>query len=139
AALGVTAALDGQLHPLGMECLRWSVEHADEAPGAGALADALALTPAALARELGERGLPSPARFLMWGRLFRAARMLESPERSVETTAYQLGYSSASALGRALRRETGHSPTAMARRGGLACVIDGFLRREVRGRGTRRS
>ena len=134
AALGVVAALDGQLHPLGMECLRWSIEHAEESPTVTQIADGLALTPATLARELHERRLPSPARLLLWGRLFHAARLLTHPDRSVEDTAYRLGYSSAPALGRALRRETGFAPTELRKRGPLACTMDGFVRRELRRR-----
>ncbi|MSR36965.1 MAG: AraC family transcriptional regulator [Gemmatimonadetes bacterium] len=132
SALGVVAALDGQLHPLAMECLRWSIEHAEESPSVEQLADGLALTPAILARELHDRRLPSPARLLLWGRLFRAARLLANPVRSVEDTAFRLGYSSAPALGRALRRETGFAPNALRRRGTIACVLDGFVRRELR-------
>src|SRR5688500_13853512 len=55
AALGVVAALEGRLHPLGMECLRWSIEHAEEAPSVEQLAEGLALSPAVLARELHDR------------------------------------------------------------------------------------
>ena len=133
AALGVMAALDGQLHPLGMECLRWSIEHAEESPTVEQLAEALALTPSVLGRELHDRRLPSPSRLLLWGRLFRAARILSNADRSVEDTAFRLGYSSAAALGRALRRETGFAPNELRRRGSLAATLDGFLRREVRG------
>ena len=133
-ALGVVAALDGQLHPLGMECLRWSIEHAEESPTVTQLAESLALTPAVLARELHDRRLPSPARLLLWGRLFRAARLLTNPGRSVEDTAFRLGYSSAPALGRALRREIGFAPTELRKRGPLACAMDGFVKRELRGR-----
>jgi AraC-like DNA-binding protein len=139
AALGVVAALDGQLHPFGVECLRWAVEHAEENPSADEMASAMGLTPGTLTRELVEHGLPSPGRILLWGRLFRAARLMSNPDRSIEETAFRAGYSSASALGRALRRETGHSPTELLRRGGLGYVLDAFLRREVRPRGRRRA
>lgn len=132
SALGVVAALDGQLHPLGMECLRWSIEHAEESPTVQQLADALALTPAVLTRELHQRRLPSASRLLLWGRIFRAARLLATSERSVEDTAFRLGYSSAAALGRALRRETGFAPNELRRRGPLAAALEGFVRREVR-------
>lgn len=139
SALGVTAALTGQVHPLGLESLRWSIEHAETSPTVAQLAEALALSPAVLTRELRERRLPTPARLLLWGRLFRAARMLGDPELSVEDIAYRLGYSSASALGRALQRETGFAPTALRGCGATACVMDGFLRREVRTGGRARA
>ncbi|MSR36418.1 MAG: AraC family transcriptional regulator [Gemmatimonadetes bacterium] len=138
-ALGVMASLEGQLHPLGMECLRWSIEHADESPTVAQLAEALGLSTPVLTRELRQRRLPPPARLLMWGRLFRAARVLSDPERIVEEVAFKLGYSSASALGRALHRETGLPPTELHGRGAIACVLDGFSRREVRTGGRARS
>jgi AraC-like DNA-binding protein len=134
AAMGVTAALQGQLHPFGVDCLRWAIEHAEGGPTVEQMAEALALTPTALARELAERRLPTPSRLLLWGRLFRAARLLDNPDGSVERTAFRLGYSTASALGRAFRRETGFTPTELRSRGALACALDGFLRREVRSR-----
>jgi AraC-like DNA-binding protein len=134
AAMGVTGALQGQVHPLGIDCLRWAIEHAEDAPNAEQMAEALALTPAALARARHDRRLPTPSRLLLWGRLFRAARLLDNPDRSVESAAFRLGYSSASALGRAFRRETGFRPSELRTRGPVACAMDGFLRREVRGR-----
>jgi AraC-like DNA-binding protein len=132
AAMGVTGALHGQLHPLGIECLRWAIEHAEEAPTVEQMAESLALGAVALARELHERRLPTAARLLLWGRLFRAARLLDNPDGSVERTAFRLGYSTASALGRAFRRETGFTPSELRTRGPLACALDGFLRREIR-------
>ena len=58
-----------------------------------------------------------PARFLLWGRLFWAARLLSNAELSVECAAFRLGYSSAPALGRALRREIGLSTGDLRARG----------------------
>ena len=133
-ALGVTDALGGELHPLGMECLRWAIERAQDSPSVEHLAEALGLTCAGLARELLKRQLPSPARFIFWGRLFRAARLLSDADRRAEDVAFRLNYSSASALTRALRRETGFSLKELRHRGTTACVIDGFLRREAPGR-----
>jgi AraC-like DNA-binding protein len=132
SALGVMAAVEGQLHPFGMECLRWSIEHADDSPTVARLADSLGLSEGVLARELRQRRLPPPARLLLWGRLFRAARMLSDPDRRVEDVAFRLGYSTASALSRALQREVGLAPTEARRRGAVACVLDAFLRREMR-------
>lgn len=58
AALGLTGALHGQLHPLEIECLRWSIKHAKDSPCVTQMAEAFALTPAALARELHDQGSP---------------------------------------------------------------------------------
>jgi AraC-like DNA-binding protein len=132
AALGVMAALDGQLHPLGMECLRWSIEHAEESPTVAQLSEALGLSTAVLTRELRQRRQPAPARLLLWGRLFRAARMLTGSALSVEDVAFRLGYSTASALGRAIQRDIGLAPTELRGPGAIARVLDAFVRREVR-------
>lgn len=133
-ALGVVDALRGKLQPFGIECLRWGIEHAEDKPSVEQLADSLALTPTSLRRELHDLLLPAPSRLLLWGRLFRAALILENTHRSVEGTAFWLGYSSKSALGRAFRREIGLTPSELRRRGPLACTLDGFMRRETRRR-----
>ena len=132
--LGVTDALIGELHPLGSECLRWAVERAQDSPSLEHLAEALVLTSTGLALELLKRQLPSPARFIFWGRLFRAASLLSDADRRTEDVAFMPNYSSASALTRTLRRETGCSLRELRRHGTTACVLDGFLRRQVRNR-----
>ena len=131
AALGVTEALGGELHHLGLECLRWAIQRAQDSPSVEHLAQASGLTSAGLARELSKREMPSPARFIFWGRLFRAASLLSDAGRRAEDVAFRLNYSSASALTRALRRETGFSLRELRLRGTTACVLDGFLTREV--------
>jgi AraC-like DNA-binding protein len=133
-ALGVTEALRGELHPLGVECLRWAIERAQDSPSVEQLAEASGLTSAGLARELSNCQMPSPARFIFWGRLFRAASLLSDAGRRAEDVAFRLNYSSASALTRALRRETGCSLRELRRRGTTACVLDSFVRRDVPGR-----
>ena len=133
AALRVTDALAGELHPLGMKCLRRAIEGAQDSPSVEHLAEASGLTSSALARELRKRQLPSPARFVYWGRLFRAASLLSDADRRTEDVAFRLSYSSASALTRALRRETGVTLGELRRRGATACVLEGFRRREAQG------
>lgn len=133
-ALGVTNALVGELHPLGLECLRWAAERTQDSPSVEHLAEALVLTSAGLALELLKRQLPSPARFIFWGRLFRAASLLSDADRRTEDVAFRLNYSLASALTRTLRRGTGCSLREPRRRGKTAYVLDGFLRRQVRNR-----
>lgn len=137
-ALRVTQGLTGRLPPVGLDCMRWCIENAHRSPAVSDLGDAFSVSPRGLARELRHRDLPSPNRFLMWGRLFRAAQMLDDSDRTVESVAFALGYSSGTALGRAFRRETGHPPTEVLRRGGMACVLEGFLRRRETSGGPRR-
>ena len=132
--LGVTDVLVGELHPLGVECLRWAIERAQDSPSVEHLAEASGLTSSGLARELSKRQMPSPARFIFWGRLFRAASLLSNADLRAEDVAFRLNYSSASALTRALRRETGFSLRELRHRGTTACVLDSFLKRAMQRR-----
>ncbi|MBW3536123.1 MAG: AraC family transcriptional regulator, partial [Gemmatimonadetes bacterium] len=126
-AVRVTETLEGRLSELGRDALRWSIIHATESPTVEDLAMAIGRTPAAFARDLRERHLPPPRRILLWGRLFQGAHLMTRGDRSVEAVALRLGYSSRTALSRAFRRETGLPPTEVTRRGGISCVLEGFL------------
>jgi AraC-like DNA-binding protein len=130
-AFGVTDALVSKLHPLGLECLRWAIEQAQDSPSVERLSEAFSLD----LRGAGAGGqLPSPAHFIFWGRLFRAASLFSDADWRTEDVAFRLNHSSASALTRTLRRETGCSLRELRRRGTTACVLDGFLRHQVRNR-----
>ena len=133
-ATRVTETLEGRLADSAIEALRWAITHALEDPTVDDLATAMGRSAATLARELREARLPSPRRMLLWGRLFQAARLLVATDRSVESVALSLGYSSRTALARAIRRETGFPPTEVVRRGGVSCVLEGFLGGGRRGR-----
>ncbi len=126
-AVRIGETLAGRLQEPALEALRWSITHAMEGPNVGDLAAALGRSPETLGRELRGRNLPPLRRLLLWGRLFHAARLLVADDRSVESVALRLGYSSRTALARALRRETGFPPTEVVRRGGVSCVLEGFL------------
>ena len=130
----VVWALGGRVPPVGLDALRWSVEHAHREPGVDELAGALAHEPRQLARCFRHEELPSPRRMLLWGRLFRAAHMLEAADRTVEEVAFSLGYASGTGLARAFRRATGEPPSGVMRAGGVARVLDAF-HRERTGRG----
>lgn len=134
-ALRVREALHGRLPVAGLDCLGWAVEHATLGPTVGELAAAFGLSGRSLARELRERGLPSPNQFLLWGRLFQAAHLMNGPGRTVEEAAYAVGYSSAAALSRVFRQRTGSPPSEVVRKGGVALLIQSFL--EVCGSGER--
>ncbi|MDP2957108.1 MAG: AraC family transcriptional regulator [Longimicrobiales bacterium] len=104
--------------------LAWAVERAAETPGVAELAAALGQTPRNLTSLLQQAGLPSAARVLLWGRLLHAAALMGRDGRTVEDAALRLGYSTASALSRAMKRETGHTAGDVARGGGLPFVRD---------------
>jgi AraC-like DNA-binding protein len=119
------------LPPLAQEAFRWAIEHADSRPQVSELANALSLSPGALARELRASRLGSPRTLLLWGRLIQASNLLERPGETVESVAFHLGYSTGGALGRALKRHTGCSPSGLLERGGFTWVMDAF--KEQRG------
>ncbi|HEX6038079.1 helix-turn-helix transcriptional regulator [Longimicrobium sp.] len=80
-----------------------------------------------LRRTLSAAGLPSPEQLLAWRRLLHAARLLEDAERSVESVARALEFSSGAALRRSLRALTGLRPTELAAQGGLRLLAARFL------------
>ncbi len=71
-------------------------------------------------------GGPSPGQILPWGRLLRAAKQLEDPDRTVESVAHLLGYSTGAALRRAFRRFAAVSPARIAEEGGVGLVMEAF-------------
>lgn len=108
--------------PAAAAAVAWAVEHAAEVPSAIRMAAAVGHTSRSLTTVLRAAGLPAPARVLLWGRLLYAGALLGRDARTVEDAALRLGYSTATAFARAMKRETGHTPRAVARGGGLAFV-----------------
>lgn len=124
----VADALDGVVPDLGIRAIRWAVAHAEECPQVRDLARAVRLSPRALSRELRARGLPSPRKLLLWGRLFQAARMLDRSDATVEEVAFRLGYATGASLGRAFRERVGLSPSELGHEdGGLNRVMKAFV------------
>jgi AraC-like DNA-binding protein len=121
-ARGVQRALRGRFPDPATGAVAWADERATDAPTVAELAAALGHTPRSLAAVLREAGLPSAARVLLWGRLLHAAALMGRDGRTVEDTALRLGYSTATALSRAMKRETGYTARDVARGGGLPFV-----------------
>ena len=100
----------------------------------------LGVGPTTLARGLRRTGLPPPSQFLVWGPLLVAGAFLARDGRTVEEAAFALGYSSASALARAMKRKTGLTPGEVAVAGGMASVQRELLARSKKsGRIARRA
>jgi AraC-like DNA-binding protein len=108
--------------------LAWAAEHAVDAPSVARLAAAVGRTPRGLGTLLRDAGLPSPTRILLWGRLLQAGAFLGRDGATVEDAALRLGYATAGALSRAMKRETGYTPGQVARSGGLALVRSRLFR-----------
>jgi AraC-like DNA-binding protein len=115
-------------HPA-QEAIRWAIEQAEATPHVSELAAALALSPKVLHREMRSLGLGSPRGLLLWGRLIRASQLLERPSETVESVAFHLGYATGGALGKALKRHVGCSPTELLEKGGLAWTLQVFRQR----------
>jgi len=129
SALGgwVVARLDGRLDAVGVAALRWAIEHAREAPDVARFSEAVGMSPRVLNVRLRSAGLPSAARILLWGRLLRCAEMMRGSAASLEAVAFRLGYSSAAALRRAMRQQSGLTPSELSTTLGIEAVVEAFL------------
>lgn len=124
----VADALDGILPDVGVRCIRWAIQNADENPQVSDLASAIRISPRALSRELRALGLPAPRHMLLWGRLVQAARMLDETNATVEDVAFRLGYATGASLARALREHAGVSPTELlGPEGGVDRILGAFV------------
>lgn len=131
-ALGrqVGRSVHGRVPPLLERCVVRAIYGATLPMTPEDLAEPEGIDVGSLRRRLRSAGLPPTGRILRWGQLFRAAAALDRDEMSVEAIALGLGYSTGTALSRALRRDVGHPPSTLRERGGLRCAIQAFLNRE---------
>jgi len=123
----VLAEVVSQIPEIESEALGWAIEHTSDDPDVDDLARGLGTTAEALQRLLHASGAVSARRALLWGRLFRAAQMLGREGRTVTRAALALGYTSDSALRRALRDHLGMSPTEATERGGVSFIVERYL------------
>ena len=124
---GVATAVQGRVDPLLERSLRRAVAGATVPMTPDNLAAPEGVDAASLARRLRALGLPPIGRILRWGILLRAAAALDRDESTIETIALELGYSTGTALARALRREFGHPPTTLRQRGALRWAIETII------------
>jgi AraC-like DNA-binding protein len=106
------------------------------------LARALSLSNRALTRWCEAAYLPPPRRLLAWIRVLLAVRLLDDAERTVSSVARACGYTSDSALRRALLEFLGDGPTQLRETDafGLASqtFVQELLERKEKGREERR-
>ncbi len=114
------------------EAIRWAIERAESRPQVSELAAALAMSPGAFTRGMKAASLGSARSLLLWGRLIRASHLLERSSETVESVAFRLGYSSGGALGKALKRHVGSSPTELLQRGGVEWTLAIFRKNGLR-------
>jgi D-alanyl-D-alanine carboxypeptidase/D-alanyl-D-alanine-endopeptidase (penicillin-binding protein 4) len=118
----VAAHLEGRYDPEVVRAVSWAVEHAGKVLSVSDFAAALGHSTRSLGKLFRENELPPANRVLLWGRLMLAGAYLGRDGRTVEDAAFLLGYSTANALARAMKREIGRTPTVVARRGGMTYV-----------------
>jgi AraC-like DNA-binding protein len=132
----VTRAVSPYLAAREVRAVRGTLDGAVRGWSAEEVAARLGATRPHVSVLLSAVGLPSLGRLLTWCKLLHAGRWLEDKGRSAQSIARQLDYSSGAAFRRALRNYTGTTPTAVRESGGLAFVLDRFLRAcALRGRG----
>jgi D-alanyl-D-alanine carboxypeptidase/D-alanyl-D-alanine-endopeptidase (penicillin-binding protein 4) len=121
--------LSARLPEDGAAALAWAVEHAGPETSVERMAAGLGCSPAGLRERLSAAGLPAPGRILVWGRMIQAGARLADDGRRVEDVAFSLGYSTATALGRALKVHAGLTPAEVPAGRGLASVVEALLQR----------
>jgi D-alanyl-D-alanine carboxypeptidase/D-alanyl-D-alanine-endopeptidase (penicillin-binding protein 4) len=131
----IARALQGRYAPPGPDAVGWAVEHAGPDTSVDKLAAALGHTSRSLRQALEDAGLPAPTRVLLWGRLLLAGARLGRDGRTVEDVAFSLGYSTATSLARAMKKQTGLTPGEVSEEGGMERVRDALFSPE---RGRRR-
>jgi D-alanyl-D-alanine carboxypeptidase/D-alanyl-D-alanine-endopeptidase (penicillin-binding protein 4) len=124
---GIARGLEGRFASPGPDAIGWAVEHAGPDTTVEKLAAALGHTPRGLRQALEEAGLPGPTRVLLWGRLLLAGARLGSDGRTVEDVAFSLGYATATSLSRAMKSQTGLTPSEISERGGMERVRDALF------------
>jgi len=111
----------------GPDAIGWAVENAGAETSVDKLAAALGHTPRSLRQALEDAGLPGPTRVLLWGRLLLAGARLSRDGQTVEEVAFSLGYSTATSLARAMKRQTGLTPSEVSEHGGMERVRDALF------------
>lgn len=91
-------------------------------------AKAMNMTRRRLARELGERDLPRPARVLMLSRILHGVHAVSEPSRSARKVAEQVGYANPHIFFRAVKDALGRTPMEASEQGGIALVVQELLR-----------
>ncbi len=91
------------------------------------LARALSVSTKTLARWCERCYLPPPRRLLAWIRVLLASRLLDDPERTVSSVARACGYTSDTALRRALLDFLGIGPTQLREAGAFAAAAPAFV------------
>lgn len=90
------------------------------------VARALRVSRRALDRNLLLAGVPTANRLMGWSRILVASELLNTPGRSIDRVALELGFVSGSACRNMFRRHLGMTPSQLRKRGGFAYALRAF-------------
>ncbi len=119
----------GYLGAEALGILRFALEHVRERPNVTALATGAGVCRRTLNTHLGQSGLDSPERFLMWVRILVLAWLLRDETYSVNRAMRILGFDSPIPLRHLVARYLGHSCEGLRGADGVAHVVQAMVRR----------
>jgi len=113
------------------QIIRRTIDLSAELRSITALARALYLSRRALGRRFLTNGLPVPSHWLHFGRVLRAALMLQSPGVTLAEAASRFGYSDAFALSNQMYRLVGVRPSDARRYLGWDWFVEAWIHAEA--------
>lgn len=122
----IEAHLKDKVEPEALALVRYAAERVPEQIQVPQLAAAFDISISTLERRCERWNLPTPGRLLLWLRVLYGLRWLMEPGRSVESVAYQLGYSSGAAFRRAVKATIGGRPTPLRNMEGFERAVKLF-------------
>ena len=110
-----------------VQVVRYAADHVPDQVQVPELASAFGVSVSTLERRCERWGLATPGRLLLWLRVLYGLRWLLEPGRSVESVAFQLGYSSGAAFRRAIKATIGGRPSPLRNSRGFERALDQFI------------
>lgn len=110
-----------------LQVIRYAADHVPDQIQVPELAAAFGVSVSTLERRCERWGVATPGRLLLWLRVLYGLRWLLEPGRSVESVAFQLGYSSGAAFRRAIKATIGGRPSPLRNPRGFERALDQFI------------